>query len=153
MGHCKKGEAEYHLNSLTLKTERFLVQLVILIRRRRTFVWHLTLSKQSQKETKMLFCYRPSDHCMAKQLMMVKKSPKSPGFTTKGWTNIVDQVNDYYTIRSKSCRWVMVALSHMSDPARVNAKTVVVFKKWFKYFKHIFIWNQLKFGKSLRSST
>ena len=45
-------------------------------RRRRTFAWHLTLLKQSQKEKKMFFGYRPPDHCMAKQLMMVKKSPK-----------------------------------------------------------------------------
>ena len=43
---------------------------------------------------------------------------------TKGGTDIVDQLNDYYTTRSKSCRWVMVALSHMLDTARVNGKTV-----------------------------
>ena len=43
---------------------------------------------------------------------------------TKGGTNIVDQLNDYYTTRSKSCRWVMVALLYMLDRARVNGKTV-----------------------------
>ena len=43
---------------------------------------------------------------------------------TKGKTDIVDQLNDYYTTRSKSCRWVMVALSYMLDTARVNGKTV-----------------------------
>ena len=35
--YCRKGEAEYHLNFLTLKTGRFLVQLFILKKRRRTF--------------------------------------------------------------------------------------------------------------------
>ena len=43
---------------------------------------------------------------------------------TKGETDIVDQLNDYYTTKSKSCRWVMVALSYMLDTARVNGKTV-----------------------------
>ena len=38
--------------------------------------------------------------------------------------DIVDQLNDYYTTRSKSCRSVMVVLSCMLDTARVNRKTV-----------------------------
>ena len=38
--------------------------------------------------------------------------------------DIVDQLNDYYTTRSKSCRSVMVVLSCMLDTARVNGKTV-----------------------------
>ena len=38
--------------------------------------------------------------------------------------DIVDQLNDYYTTRSKSYRWVMVALSHMSDTDRGIGKTV-----------------------------
>ena len=45
-------------------------------RRRRTFAWHLTPSKKSQKERKILLYYRPPDHFMTKQLMMVKKIPK-----------------------------------------------------------------------------
>ena len=43
---------------------------------------------------------------------------------TKGGEDKVDQLNDYYTTGSKSCRWVMVALSYMLDRARVNGKTV-----------------------------
>ena len=41
---------------------------------------------------------------------------------TKSGADIEDQVNGYHTIRSKSCRWVMVALSYMLDTARVNGK-------------------------------
>ena len=52
------------------------VQLDIWKKRRRTFTWHLTPSKQSQEKWKMLLCHRPPDCCMAKQLMMVKKSLK-----------------------------------------------------------------------------
>ena len=37
---------------------------------------------------------------------------------------MVDQLNDYYTTRSKSCRLVMVVLLYMLDTARVNGKTV-----------------------------
>ena len=47
---------------------------------------------------------------------------------TKGGKDIVDQLNDYYTTRSKPCRWVMVALSYMLDTTRVNGKTVWCFK-------------------------
>ena len=55
-----------------------------------------------------------------------KEKPQTIKFYdfTKGGTDIVDQLNDYYTTRSKSCRWVMVALSYMLDTARVNGKTV-----------------------------
>ena len=42
----------------------------------------------------------------------------------KGGTDIVDQLNDYHTTRSKSDRRLMVALSYMVDTARVNRKTV-----------------------------
>ena len=63
--HCRKGEEEYQLIFLTPKTERFSVQLVSLKRRTKTFAWHLTP-----------LCYRPPDHCMTKQFMMVKKSSK-----------------------------------------------------------------------------
>ena len=70
----KKGETEYLLDVLTPKTERFLVQLVILKNRRKTLAWDLTPSKISQKERKMLLIYRPPDHCMVKQLMMIEKN-------------------------------------------------------------------------------
>ena len=96
--------------------------------------------------------------------MMVKNNQKSRFTTqiikfynfTKGGTDIVDQLNDYYTTRSKSCRWVMVALSYMLETATVNGslkKHLVVFENLFRYFKHIFIWLELEFGKSLGSST
>ena len=42
----------------------------------------------------------------------------------KGGTDIVEQLKNYYSTRSKSCRWVIVALSYMVDTARVNGKTV-----------------------------
>ena len=43
---------------------------------------------------------------------------------TKGGTDIVDQMNDYFTTRAKSLRWVMIVLYYMLDTARANAKTI-----------------------------
>ena len=70
---CRKGKVEYHRNFLTPTTERFLVKLVILKKRRRTFAWHLTPSKQSQKKRKMLLHYRPPDDCMTNNWWWQKK--------------------------------------------------------------------------------
>ena len=55
-----------------------------------------------------------------------KEKPKIITFYdfVKGGMAIVDQLNGYYTSRSKSCLWVMVVLSYMLDTARVNGKTL-----------------------------
>ena len=43
---------------------------------------------------------------------------------TKGGTEIVDQMNNYFTTRAKSLRWAMIVHFYMLDTARVNAKTI-----------------------------
>ena len=67
-----------------------------------------------------------SDHCMKKTIDDGKEKLQIIKFYyfTKGGTDMVDQMNDYYTTRSKSCRWVMSALLYMLDTARVNGKSV-----------------------------
>ena len=65
----------------------------------------------------------------------------------------ISKLYDFPKGRSKSCYWVIVALSYMLDTARVNRKTEWLFEKWFRYYKHIFIWLQLGFGKGFDSST
>ena len=47
-------------------------------------------------------------------------------------TDIVDQRNDYYTCRSGTNRWDLVALFYMLDTARVNCKTVWCLKNKLK---------------------
>ena len=42
----------------------------------------------------------------------------------KGVTDIADQLNDYYTTRSRSCRCVMVALLYILVTPRVSEKSV-----------------------------
>ena len=43
---------------------------------------------------------------------------------TKGDTDIVDQLIDYYSTRTASRRWDIIAIYHIVDTVRVNSKTV-----------------------------
>ena len=54
---------------------------------------------------------------------------------TKGGTDIFDQMNDYFTTRAKSLRWVMIVLYYMLDTARVNAKTIWCMKNGIDHHK------------------
>ena len=66
---------------------------------------------------------------------------------TKGGTDIVDQMNDYFTTRAKSLRWVMIVLYYMLDTARVNAKTIWCIKNGIDHHKliyYIFCWDLAK---------
>ena len=71
----------------------------------------------------MLSTYRPLHD---KTIDDGKEKPQIIKFYdfTKGGTDIVDHLNDCYTTRLKSCCWVMVALSHVLDTAKVNGKTM-----------------------------
>ena len=62
---------------------------------------------------------------------------------TKGGTDIVDQLNDFYSTRSKSLRWVCVAMFYTLDTSRVNAKTVFCMSRGIepqKYSSYKFAW-------------
>ena len=48
---------------------------------------------------------------------------------TKCGTDIVDQLNEYYTVRSQSNRWDLVAFYYILDTIRVNSKTLFCIKK------------------------
>ena len=48
---------------------------------------------------------------------------------TKGGTDIIDQKMGYYTVKTKSCRWTMVAFAYLLDTIRVNASTVLAVNK------------------------
>ena len=43
---------------------------------------------------------------------------------TKGGTDIVDQMNAFYTTRAKTSRWSVLTFYYMLDTIRVNAKTL-----------------------------
>ena len=44
---------------------------------------------------------------------------------TKGGTDIVDQKISYYSTKSKSVKWKMVAFYFILDTSRVNAQTML----------------------------
>ena len=46
-----------------------------------------------------------------------------------GGTDIVDQLNDYYTVCSPTNRWDLVAFCYILDTIRVNSKTLCGIKK------------------------
>ena len=48
---------------------------------------------------------------------------------TKGATDIMDQMNDFYTTHAKTCRWSVLAFYYMLDTIQVNAK-------WLWCIKH-----------------
>ena len=43
---------------------------------------------------------------------------------TKGGTDIVDQKASYYTTKSKSRKWKLVAFFYLLDTARINVSTM-----------------------------
>ena len=47
----------------------------------------------------------------------------------KGGTDIVDQLNDYYTVRYQSNRWDLVAFCYILDTIYVDSKTLFYIKK------------------------
>ena len=49
--------------------------------------------------------------------------------STKGGTDIVDQKIGSYTVKAKSRKWTMVALSYLLDTIRVNACTLFALNK------------------------
>ena len=67
---------------------------------------------------------------------------------TQGGTDIVDQLNDFYSTRSQSLRWVNVALFYTLDTARVNAKTLYCLAQG----KHPRSYDSFKFGWDLMLS-
>ena len=48
---------------------------------------------------------------------------------TKGGMDIVDQLNDYYTVLYQSNRWDLVAFYYILNTIRVNSKTLFCIKK------------------------
>ena len=82
---------------------------------------------KGKKNVLMLSTMRPL-HGVTKDEAVKQATYKFYDFT-KGGTDIVDQMNDYYSTRSKSLRWDMVALFYMLDTTRVNARTVWCFSQ------------------------
>ena len=92
---------------------------------------NLTHSKDQIKREKnvVIVSTRHPLHCCTKDDQ--KSKPQISKFYdfTKGGTDIVDQMNDYFITRVKSLRWVMIVLYYMLDTTRVNAKSIWCIKE------------------------
>ena len=88
----KKDKKDICLTSYTLKTK--------------------SKDKKNKKNVAVLSTARPLHE---KTIDDDKEKPQVTRFYdfTKGGTDIVDQLNDYYTTRAKSCGWVLLALSYV----------------------------------------
>ena len=53
----------------------------------------------------------------------------------KGWWDMVDQMNHYFTTRAKCLRWVMIVFYYMLDTAPVNAKSTWCIKNGINHHK------------------
>ena len=116
LGHCRKGEAKYHLTFLIPKTEIFSATCHFEKQKKNICLTSYTVKIKSKgkKDVVVLSTSRPFHE---KTIDDGKKKSQIIKFYdfTKGGTDVVEQMNDYNTTRSRSCRWVSVALSYMLD--------------------------------------
>ena len=108
------------------KIEMNLVQPVILKKIKKIYTFTSYTVKSRSKGKKNIAVLSISRLLRGKTISNIKEKPqiiKSYGFN-KGRTDIVDQMNDYYIIRAKSCPWLMVVLFYLLEISRVNGKTI-----------------------------
>ena len=94
----------------------------------------LQTKSKGKKNVVILSTTRPMHSCTKDDNKSKPQIFKFYDFT-KGGTDIVDQMNDYFTTRAKSLRWVMIVLYYMLDTARVNAKTIGCIKSRIDHHK------------------
>ena len=69
-------------------------------------------------------------------------------YFTKGRTDIVDQLSGYYTVRSHSNKWNVVAFCYILDSIHVNSKTYCI-KKFLEVKRNNIFDSVFKLAKSL----
>ena len=83
----------------------------------------VTTKSKGKMNVVILLTMRPMDACTKDDDKFKSQIFKFHDFT-KGGTDIVDQMNDFFTTRAKSNRRAMVVLYYMLDTTRVNSKTL-----------------------------
>ena len=86
------------------------------------FSYTVKTKSKGMKNVLMLSTMRPI-HGVTKDEVKKPSIYKLYDFT-KGGTDIVDQMNDFYSTRAKSLRWDMIAFYYMLDTIRVNSRTL-----------------------------
>ena len=103
--HFEKGKKDLCLTSYTVKTK-----------------------SKGKKNVEILSTTRPLHYCTKDDQKSKPQIFKFYGFTKRG-TDIVDQINDYFTTRAKSSRWVIIVLYYMLENTQVNAKSIWYIKE------------------------
>ena len=117
--HFEKKDKNLCLNTYTVKTKSTDMKNVFMLSTLRPLKG---ITKDDQKEKPAL--YKLYD-------------------LTKGGTDIVDQLHDFYSTRLESLRWVCGAMFYTLDTSRVNAKTIFCMAKGIepqKYPLYKFAW-------------
>ena len=122
-------------------------------------ITYTVATKSKGKKNVVIFStMRPMDACTKDDDKFKPQIFKFYDFT-KGATDIVDQMNDFFTTRAKSNRWAIVVLYYMLDTTRVNSKTLWYMKNKIdirKYKTFYFTWqlaNELCIRQVSRRST
>ena len=95
----------------------------------------VTTKSKGKKGCLILSSMRPMDACTNNDDKFKPQIFKFYDFT-KGGTDTVDQMNDFFTTRAKSNRWAMVVLYYMLNTTRVNSKTLQCMKSKIDICKH-----------------
>ena len=110
------------------------LKLVILKKDLCIFLYTVQTKSKGKKNVVILSTARPMHSCTKEDN---KSKPQIFNFYdfTKGGTDIVDQMNDYFTTRAKSLRRAVIVLYHMLDTARVILKTIWCIKNGIDHHK------------------
>ena len=87
---------------------------------------HITKLQSSGRKNNLLLLTVRALKCVTKDDN--KKTPNICKFYdfAKGKTDIVDQLSEYYIVRSQSNRWDLVAFYYILDTIRVDSKTLYI---------------------------
>ena len=106
----------------------------------------MQIKSKDKKDVAILSTTRPM-HSYAKYDIISKPQIFKFNDFRKDGTDIVDEINYYFTTRSKSLRWVMIVLYYLLNTARVNAKPIWCIKNGIDHHKlksYIFCWDLAK---------
>ena len=110
------------------------LKLVILKKDLCIFLYTVQTKSKGKKNVVILSTTRPMHSCTKDDNKSKPQIFKFYDFT-KGGTDIVDQMNDYFTTRAKSLRRAVIVLYHMLDTARVILKTIWCIKNGIDHHK------------------
>ena len=147
LGHCRKGEAKYHQTFLIPKTEIFSATCHFEKQKKNICLTSYTVKIKSKgkKDVVVLSTSRPFHEKTIDDGK--KKVPNNQVLRLhKRWNGCsrADEWLQYHQIKVLPLGFgsLIIYVGYINS----EWESLVVFEKWFRYFKHIFIWHELEFG-------